>query len=54
MGHRKRQDLLNRLGAWEPQERIKGEGKKGREAEKNVELNTINKKTTDENNNKKS
>ena len=39
MGSRKRQDLLSKLGAWGPWERVEGEGR----AEKNVELNKISK-----------
>ena len=36
MGSRKRQDLLSKLGAWGPWERVKGEGEASRGAEKNV------------------
>ena len=30
MGSRKRQDLLSRLGAWRPWERVEGEGRRGK------------------------
>ena len=40
MGSRKRQDLLSKLGAWGPWERVEeGRGEAGRGAEKNVEFN---------------
>ena len=39
MGSRKRQDLLSKLGAWGPWERVEGKGKTGRGAEKDVEYN---------------
>ena len=34
IGSRKRQELLSKLGAWRPWERIKKEGKKEKGAEK--------------------
>ena len=43
VGSRKRQDLLSKLGAWRCWRRFEG-GEAWREAEKNVELNKINKK----------
>ena len=40
MGSRKKQDLLSKLGAWGPRERIdKGRGEERRGIEKNVEFN---------------
>ena len=41
-GSKKRQDLLSKLGAWEPWVRIKGKGEEEKGAEKNVELYKIN------------
>ena len=39
MGSRKRRDLLSKLRAWGPWERIEWRGEAGKGAEKNVELN---------------
>ena len=39
MVRRKRQDLLRKLGAWGPWERVEGEGKGRERSRKNVELN---------------
>ena len=37
LGSRKRQELLSKLGAWGPWERVEGEGRrKGGETEKNI------------------
>ena len=46
MGSRKRQDLLSKLGAWEPWERVEGEGRGGRGVEKIYSsIKTIKKNT---------
>ena len=42
MGHRKRQDLLSKLGAWGPWERMvggEGRGRKGRGKSLNLNIN---------------
>ena len=43
MGRRKRQDLLSKLGAWRPWKGLNGRRKAESGAEKNVQLNKINK-----------